>query len=430
MEVPMIEILGRPHRLCNGTSRRDVLRLGALGIAGFSLADLFRLEAAQASPSPAKATNIIMVHLGGGPPHLDTYDPKPDAPSEIRGEFKSIPTKVDGIQIGELFPLQAAMMDRLALVRSIARGVDEHNSSHLITGYSSMERRQSEHPSLGSVNARLNGKKDSLIPPYVSLRGIDFESGLGAAYVGAAYEPLYSDGPGRGDLKLRVNAHRLESRRRMLDKVDGFRRDIDTRAVNAQDAFAQKALEVVSSTATYDALDVSKESADTRKRYGNDQFLVARRLVEAGVRSVALEVGGWDTHSDNFNQMRRIMPPLDKAFTSLLTDLKERGLYDQTVVIMWGEFGRTPQINSTAGRDHWSRVMSAVIAGGGLKMGQAVGATDPMGQDATEDAVRIRDVVATLYHSLGIDPAMTFVDGQSRPVPLIHDAQPIPQLIG
>lgn len=428
----MISIKGAPYRLCGGMTRRDALRIGAIGVGGFALSDLLRLQAA-ASPGKGRARNIVMVHLGGGPSHIDTYDPKPDAPSQVRGEFQAIPTRVDGIRIGELFPLQAAMMDRLAIIRSVYRGVDEHSSSHTVTGYSNMERRtQGERPSIGSVLAKVREDDTSLIPPYVSLRGVNPESGLGAGYLGPGYEPLYSDGPGRSDLKLRINARRMESRKRMLAQVDGFRHVIQSGAVSAQDAFSQKAMDVVSSTATYDALDLSKEDAKTRERYGKDHgnFLLARRLLEAGVRCVTLEVGGWDTHSGNFTQLRSIMPPLDKAVTALLTDLKDRGLYDETVFVMWGEFGRTPTINKDAGRDHWSRVMSAMVAGGGLKMGQVIGSTDTMGSDADDNPVHIREVVATLYHALGIDPHTNFLDGQQRPTPLIHDADPIAQLIG
>jgi len=427
----MITLAGRSHRLCNGLTRRDTLRIGATGIAGFALQDLLRLRA-EAAPTRGKATSIIMIHLGGGPPQLDTYDPKPDAPVEVRGEFKAIPTKVDGIQIGELFPLQAAMMDRLALVRSIARVVpEEHASSHLVTGYTNTERRaQGDRPSIGSVLAKLRSRPDALVAPYVSLRGLNGETGLSAAYLGGAYEPLASDGPGRDDLKLRMNAARLASRRRMLGKVDAFRQVVEARAVTAQDAFTQRALEIVSSSATYQALDVSKETEETRKRYSDDNFLRARRLIEAGALSVALEVGGWDTHSDNFGQLRKIMPPLDKALTALLTDLKDRGLDQQTLVVMWGEFGRTPRVNGTAGRDHWPNVMSAMVAGGGLKMGQAVGETDATASEPKERPLHVRHVVATLYHALGIDPSMTFIDQQARPVPLIHDAEPIKELTG
>lgn len=427
----MITIEGGSHRLCNGLTRRDALRVGGLGIAGFTLSDLLQLQAQAAVPK-RKAKSIIMIHLGGGPSHVDTYDPKPEAPEEIRGEFKAISTKVDGIQIGELFPRQAQMMDQLAILRSCAKVFpEEHASSLMVTGYSNTERRtQGEHPSIGSVLTKLRSSPDALMPAYVSLRGINIETGLNAGFLGPACEPLAYDGPGREDLKLRVASNRLDGRRRMLDKLNGFRRAVDSGAIENQNVFTQRALELVASTSTYDALDIGKETEETRKRYGMEHFLRARRLVERGVQCVAIEVGGWDTHSDNFKQLRSIMPPLDQAFTELVKDLKERGLYDETLIVMWGEFGRTPKVNGTAGRDHWPHVMSVAFAGGGLKMGQAIGTTDPQAMYATEQPYSVRNVVATLYHALGIDPTMNFIDGQSRPIPLIHDAEPIPELIG
>jgi hypothetical protein len=427
----MLTLEGAGHSLCSGVTRRDALRIGTLGALGLTLTDLLRLRA-EASPTKGQATSIIMIHLSGGPSHVDTYDPKPDAPVEVRGEFKAIPTKVAGVQFSEHFPLQAAMMDRLAILRSVHRVVpEEHASSLMVTGYTNTERRAiGDRPSIGSVLSKLRTKTDALIPSYVSLRGNNTETGLGAGYLGGTCEPLVYDGPGREDLKLSVGGRRLANRRKMLDMVDGFRRAIDSRMLNSQDAFAHRALEIVSSSATYDALDISKETEETRKRYDNDHFLRARRLVEAGVQCVALEVGGWDTHSDNFKQLRSIMPPLDKALSALLKDLIDRGLYDSTVVVMWGEFGRTPRVNGTAGRDHWPSVMSVLVAGGGLKMGQVIGATDPTASEPADSPVYVREVVATLYHALGIDPAMTFIDQQARPTPLIHDAGPLPALIG
>ncbi|MGV3720715.1 MAG: DUF1501 domain-containing protein [Actinomycetota bacterium] len=426
----MITLEGGSHRLCNGLTRRDALRVGTLGIAGFALSDLLQLQAQAAVPR-RKAKSIIMIHLGGGPSHVDTYDPKPDAPEEIRGEFKAIPTKVDGIQIGELFPRQAQMMDQLAILRSCSKVFpEEHASSLMVTGYSNTERRaQGEHPSIGSVLTKLRSTPDALMPAYVSLRGINIETGLNAGFLGPSCEPLAYDGPGREDLKLRVAANRLDGRRKMLDKLNGFRRAVDAGAIESQNVFTQRALELVASTSAYDALDIGKETEETRKRYGMEHFLRARRLVERGVQCVAIEVGGWDTHSDNFKQLRSIMPPLDQAFTELVKDLKDRGLYDETLIVMWGEFGRTPKVNGTAGRDHWPHVMSVAFAGGGLKMGQAIGTTDQQAMYATEQAYTVRHVVATLYHALGIDPSMSFIDGQSRPIPLIHDAEPIPELI-
>ena len=431
----MLTLTTDPYRLCSGVTRRDALRVGTLGLAGLGLADLLRLQAEAATISTAprgKAKSIVMIHLGGGPSHVDTYDPKPDAPSEVRGEFKAIDTNLSGVRICELFESQAKRMDRMAVIRSVARVLpEEHASSLMLTGYSFTERRaQGDRPSIGSVLAKTRSRPDSLIPPYVSLRGGSAEHGLTAAYLGPTCEPLITDGPGRDDLRLKIGPDRLAGRRRLLDRMDQSRRALDAAAMKAQDTFSQRAIEIVASSATYTALDVSKETKETRERYGNDHFLQARRLVDAGVQCVAIEVGGWDTHSDNFKQLRRIMPPLDRAFSALLDDLKASGKDQETVVVMWGEFGRTPRVNSTAGRDHWPAVMSAVIAGGGLKMGQVIGATDPLANAAAEDPISVRQVVATLYHALGIDPGMLMIDHQARPIPLIHDAEPIRQLVG
>ncbi len=431
----MITIEGEPYRLCSGVTRRDALKIGTLGLAGFALPDLLRMQSAAAGEfrtTKGRARSIIMVHLGGGPSQVDTYDPKPDAPVEIRGEFKAIGTKVPGVQLCELFPKQAEIMDQLSLIRSVHRVLpEEHASSLMVTGYSNTERRAAgEHPSIGSVLARMRPQPEAKVPPYVSLRGYNIETGLASGFIGAEYDPLVTDGPGRGDLKLRVTNDRLLQRKKLLEKMDGFRRAVDVGMVKSQDAFSQRALEIVSSSDTFDALDVGKETKETRDRYGNDHFVLARRLVERGCQSVAIEVGGWDTHSGNFTQLRQIMPPLDKAIHALITDLKQMGKYDETLLVVWGEFGRTPKVNGTAGRDHWPSVMSAMIAGGGLKMGQVIGRSDAQGADVEDRPVRVREVVATLYHALGIDPAMLLIDPQNRPIPLIHDEQPIRELIG
>lgn len=427
----MISLEGAAHPLCSGISRRDALKIGTLGIAGFSLANLLQAQA-EASTGGGKAKALVMIHLSGGPSHVDTYDPKPDAPVEIRGEFKAIPTNVAGVQFGEHFPLQAQMMDRLAIIRSIQRVLpEEHASSHMCTGWGFTERRAiQDRPCIGSVIARLHGKPDALIPPYVALRGVNGETGLNAAYLGPNYEPLMYEGPGREDLRLRIDMARLNNRRRMLDRVNAFRKEVESGQMTSQDVFSQRALEIVSSSATYNALDISKESEDTRKRYGNDHFLRARRLIEAGAQCIALEVGGWDTHSDNFNNLKNLMPATDKAVTALIKDLIDRGLYDSTAIVMWGEFGRTPKVNGTAGRDHWPAVMSAMLAGGGMKMGQVIGSTDPTASEAKDNPIHVRAVLATLYQAMGIDPKRTFIDNVGRPLELIPDQDPIPQLIG
>lgn len=428
----MITLEGNPYPLCSGVSRRDALKIGTLGWAGLALPNLLQAQA-EAAVTRGRAKSIIMVHLGGGPSHIDTYDPKPEAPVEIRGEFKAIPTSVDGIQIGEHFPLQAKLMDRLALIRSIYRVLpEEHASSHMVTGWGFTDRRNAgDRPSIGAVISRLRGNPNALVPPYIALRGVNSETGLNAAYLGPNCEPFQYEGPGREDLRLRIDMNRLNGRRKMLDRINQFRKDVETKGPLAnQDVFSQRALEIVSSSATYTALDISRETEETRKRYGHDHFLRARRLVEAGVQCVALEVGGWDTHENNFGNLKNLMPATDRGFSALIQDLVDRGLYDQTLVIMWGEFGRTPKVNGTAGRDHWPAVMSAVVAGGGLKMGQAIGSTDATASEVKDQPVHVRAVLATLYHALGIDPKTSFTDNVGRPLELIPDQDPIPQLIG
>jgi uncharacterized protein (DUF1501 family) len=430
----MFTITGKRHRLCNGVSRRDVLRIGSLGLAGLALPDLLRLRAASAA-SGKRASNLIMIHMSGGPSHVDTWDPKPDAPADIRGEFKAIPTNVDGIQLCELFPLQAKMMDRFAIIRSITNAREEHASSHLCCGYWNTERETTgDHPSIGAVLTRERGQRDPLVPAFVSLRGYNRDMGLGAAYLGGDCEPLVSSGPGLQDLSLgrQMDLGRFTARRQLLERLDHVRATIEgSPSLDSQDAFIQRALTIVSSTKTRDALDFKKEDEKTRKRYGaHTSFLVARRLIEAGARCVALETGGWDTHSDNFRSLRTMLPQTDQAISALVQDLWDRGLYEDTVVIMWGEFGRTPKVNGSAGRDHWPRVMSALLAGGGMKMGQVVGATDPQASVAAERQVSVRDVVATLYQALGIDPHLQYMDFGNRPIALVHDGTPISELVG
>ena len=429
----MLTVSGGNIRLCSGLSRRDLLRVGGLGVAGFTLADLFHLRAAAAA-TPGKARNIIMIHLNGGPSHIDTFDPKPDAPTNIKGEFKPINTNVDGIQICEHLPKMAQMMDKLVVLRAINKGVDEHSSSHTMTGYSNRERRvQGDKPSIGSVLWKVNDGPNMLVPGYVSLRGTNMESGLGSGYLEAAYEPLSSNGPGRQDLSLnpRITPARMNARKRLLAQVDDFGRHVmDAKVVTAQDAFTQRAMSVLASSKTRDAFDNSKEPKAVRDQYkGAESFLTARRLVESGVNAVALSYGSWDTHGGNFQSLKQQLPQLDQAFTALVKDLEDRGLLKETLIVMWGEFGRTPRINSGAGRDHWPGVMSAVLAGGALRTGQAYGESDGIGAYAQTDATPIRQVLATIYAALGIDPHTEFMGRDGRPMVLIPDEEPIGKLI-
>jgi hypothetical protein len=374
-----------------------------------------------------------MIYLPGGPTHIDTYDPKPNAPAEIRGEFKPISTNVPGVQLCELFPKQAAMWDKFAVIRSLV-GSNEHSDSSVMTGYSEQLNRVQNHPSFGSVVSKVRSGEESAVPPFVSLRGMS--RGSDSGFLGIAHRPFAPSGPGNANLKLAggVTSERLDERKHLLDTFDDTRRDIDaTGAMAGLDSYTEKAIEMVTSGVVRKALDLSNESSKTRERYGKDAgqaFLTARRLVEAGVGCVTLSIGGWDTHSGNFNTMKRQLPQVDAALTSLIQDLHERGMQDDVVTVMWGEFGRTPKINMSAGRDHWPAVMSALVAGGGLKMGQAIGTSTANAERPKDRPYNIQQVLATLYTAIGIDPAQTFNNGSGRPMYLLDQRDPVTELIG
>jgi hypothetical protein len=381
--------------------------------------------------APAKAA--IMVFLPGGPSHIDMWDPKPDAPAEFRGEFKAIPTSVPGVHICEHMPLQARMMDKLAVVRSLV-SVDEHSDSLVMTGYTENVNRtaaQGQHPSFGAVVSRLrSGATD--IPPFVSLRGMSI--GTEPGYLGVAHRPFTADGPGLRNLRPAngVTAERMGDRRDLLEAFDTARREIDASGtMHGMDAFAQRAFDMIASGAVRKALDLRQEDPRVRDRYkGVEQFLTARRLVEAGVGCVTLGYGGWDTHGSNFKELKRMLPGLDRGIANLIQDLHDRGMQDEVVTVVWGEFGRTPKINnSDAGRDHWAPVMSALVAGGGLRMGQAVGASSARGEYPKERPYKVPHLLATLYRAMGIDPAMTFPSGNGRPMHILDDRDLVTELV-
>ncbi len=414
---------------CDGMGRRDFIRLGALGagVSTLTLADLLRHKAHGASPKTAgKARAAIMIYLPGGPSHMDMYDLKPDAPKEFRGDFNPIATNVPGAQICEHFPLQARMFDKLAVVRSLV-AVDEHSDSQVMTGFSEQTNRLQQHPSFGSVLSRLRGSAGASsgdpVPPFVSLRGMS--RGTEPGFLGVAHRPFTPNGPGLANLKAAgVNTGaNLDARRNLLGGLDDLRRDIDaTGTLTGLDAFTSRAFDMVTSGVVRDALNLDKEAPATRARYkGVESFLTARRLVEAGVSCVTLSVGGWDTHSGNFTTLKKQLPEVDRGIANLVGELHERGMGDDVAVVMWGEFGRTPKVNSSAGRDHWSPVMSALVAGGGMKMGQMVGSSTARGERPKDRPYTVSNLLATLYGAMGIDPAMTFNNGSGRPVHLLED---------
>jgi hypothetical protein len=423
----MLTLWGKRQGFCDGLSRRNFLKIGAFG-AGLTLAEMLRLRALAGTGSSNKAA--IMIYLPGGPPHLDMYDLKPDAPKEFRGEFKPIATNVPGVQICELFPRQAKMWDKLACVRSIV-SADEHSDSLVMTGYRESENRTAHHPSFGAVMSKLRGSAND-IPPYVSLRGMS-RYGTDPGYLGVAHRPFTPDGPGFQDLRLPggVDTARVDDRKSLLSSFDDIRRDIDASGtMKGLDSFTTRAFDMVASGAVRKALDLSKEEPRSHDRYkGIEQFLRARRLIEAGVGCVTLSIHGWDTHGQNFQIMRRNLPDVDRGIANLIQDLHDRGMDKDVVTVMWGEFGRTPKINGNAGRDHWGPVMSALVAGGGLRMGQAVGVTSARAEYPKDRRVTVPQVLSTLYHAMGIDPSKTFPNGSGRPMYILDDRTPVHELI-
>jgi hypothetical protein len=423
----MFTIWGERQRFCDGISRRNFLQVGAFG-AGLSLAGLLKAQAA----AGVSKKSAIMIYLPGGPSHMDMYDLKPDAPKEYRGEFKPIKTNVSGVQICEHFPLQAKMWDKLAVIRSIV-AVDEHSDSQVMTGYSENTNRTANHPSFGSVMSKLRGGEANDIPPYVSLRGMS--RGTEPGFLGVAHRPFTPSGQGIRNLKLAsgVSSSRMEDRKSLLSSFDEMRNDIDaTGTMKGIDSFNTRAFDMVSSGAVRKALDLKREDPRSLNRYrGIEQFLTARRLVEAGVGCVTLSIGGWDTHGGNFKALRKMLPQVDRGIANMIQDLHDRGMEKDVVTVMWGEFGRTPRINNSdgGGRDHWSPVMSALVAGGGLKMGQAIGSSSAKGEVPRDRKCTVPQVLSTLYKAVGIDPSKTFPNGSGRPMYILDDREPIRELI-
>jgi hypothetical protein len=424
----MLTIWGTTQKFCDGLNRRSFLKIGAFG-AGLTLADMLRLRAL-GGETTTRPKAAIMIYLPGGPSHMDMYDLKPDAPKEFRGEFNPIDTNVPGVQICEHMPLQAKMWDKLAVVRSVV-SVGEHSDSLVMTGYSDQVNRVAGHPSFGAVVSKLRGDANGSVPPFVSLRGMSRGSEPG--FLGVAHRPFSPNGPGLQNLKpaTGVDEGRMGQRKDLLEAFDDTRRDIDASGTMAGlDTFTARAFDMVASGTVRKALDLKNEDAKVRERYkGVEQFLTARRLVEAGVGCVTLSIGGWDTHGQNFQTLKRQLPQVDRGVANLIQDLHDRGMQDDVVTIMWGEFGRTPKINNNAGRDHWPQVMGALIAGGGLKMGQAVGASTARGETPKDRPYSASRVLATVYKAVGIDPAKTFTNGSGRPVHILEDREPVSELL-
>jgi hypothetical protein len=442
---------GAAQQYCDHESRRSFLKIGGMsfGATAFGLADLLRAESHQGKTNSHKA--LIQIFLGGGPPHQDMWDIKSDAPSEIRGEFRPIPTNVAGIQICEVFSKLAKRMDKAAIIRSVVGCKDRHESYQCLSGWIPDDMKNlGGRPSIGGAVSKIYGPVDPAVPPFVGLAErsshVPWSDCGSAGFLGATHSPFKPDGPGIENMKLNgISLERLQDRKRLLSSLDAMRRDIDTSGViEGMDAFNQRALDVLTSSKLVDALDLSKESPETLARYGdgkpyqfqydgvatrNDHLLIARRLIEAGVRVVSLSFGRWDSHTKNFDLVRDHGSKLDQCLSALVDDLAERGMLDDVSVVVWGEFGRTPKINKDAGRDHWSPVSCAWLAGGGIRAGQVIGATNRLGEYASERPVHVQEIIATLYRNLGINVSTTtMVDPTGRPQFLV-DHEPIRELI-
>lgn len=453
----MLTLLGGTSRLCDGLARRSFIKIGALsfGATSLTLADVYRAEAAGRGKNPAGSTGqhkaVINIFLCGGPAHLDTFDPKPNAPREIRGPFGPIKTTVPGMEVSELFPRLAAMADKLAVVRSLVGATGGHDAYQCTTGW----RNESlaavgGRPSLGSVVARLQGTIDPSVPPFVGLADKTqypaWSDPGKVGFLGPTYAAFRPSGPDLANMTMNaVNRECLVDRKKLLSGFDSLRRDLDaTGALAGMDAHTERALNVLTSSRLLDALDLSKEDAKVRERYGdgkpyqhqydgaptvNEHLLIARRLVQAGARCVTLSYGRWDSHVKNFDVHRDHGAKLDQCLSALIWDLDRVGILDDVTVIAWGEFGRTPRINKEAGRDHWPQVNAAVLAGGGMRTGQVIGGTNRLGEYAKDRPVTFGDVFATLYHNLGLNPETTTIQDPTGRPQYLSDGRVMKELV-
>lgn len=450
----MLTLLGpKPHRsgFCDGVARRDFLRIGALAMGGLALPGLLRAEAQAGMGRGHKS--VIMIFLPGGPSHQDLFDLKTEAPSEVRGEFRPMATNVPGMQICEHLPRLARMADRYTIIRSMVGAEDRHDAITCHTGRHPRNQPAGGWPSMGSVLARLQGAGDPAMPAFVGLAPkmghAPWSDNGPAGFLGPSCAPFeINKGGGKDDMVLNgITLDRLEDRRGLLSALDRFRRDVDgSEPIAAMDAYTRQAFGILTSSRLVEALDLTKEDPGWVERYGKgdprnrddgapklmEHFLLARRLVEAGSRCVTVAFSRWDHHGDNFGALRQDLPLLDQGLSALLEDLHQRGMEKEVSVVVWGEFGRTPTINKDGGRDHWPRVSCALLAGGGMRHGQVIGATDRLGGEASERPVQFGEVHATVYHCLGIDVnKATVPDLTGRPHFLVDQGlQPMRELVG
>lgn len=468
----MLRIVGKSFRHCDGLNRRDFLAAGALTLGGLTLADLLRAEDAAGVGSSNKA--IINIHLDGGPPQMDMIDLKPSAPQEVRGEFQPISTAIPGFRITELLPRLGAMADRFAFIRSLVGAASRHDAFQCQSGFDAKDMASlGGRPAMGCVVNKLLATPTDTAPAFVDLmqgRPLARNSAR-PGFLGPSYKPfrpdisdqferpleagMVNELKAKGEnyttsLKLsgELNAERMDDRTALLKQLDTLRRNVDRSGMmEAADRFNQQAASILLSGRFAEAMDLSSEDpqvvqkytapASTTERFttADNHFamrklLIARRLVEAGVRCVSVSFSDFDTHSSNFPRMRHMLPILDQGITALVSDLHERGMIDDVSIVAWGEFGRSPKINDKGGRDHWPRVAMAMLAGGGMKAGQVIGSTDKTAAEADSRPVHYQDVFATLYHNLGVNAKRTtIIDPTGRPQYLLDRGEVIGELV-
>jgi hypothetical protein len=411
-------------------SRRDFLRAGSLAVGGLTLPALLRSEAA------GRDINCIILFMNGGASQLETFDPKPDAPEEVRGKVGSIPTAIAGVRFSEVLPRCARTAGKFTVIRSMhsREAIHEKAKQYLFTG--TRPGNAFLHPCVGSVVARELGPKNGL-PPFVVTPGKDIATESG--FLGSSYDPFVAGNPNVDKfsvkdltLPLGLSMEEAQGRARLLGAIDGELYKLEkSDLIDSMDQFQQKALSLIASPAAKKAFQIDEEPASLRDAYGRNTAgqgaLLARRLVEAGVRLVSVFHGGYDTHSDNEKTSRKLMPEFDQAFSTLLTDLEQRGVLDTTLVIAMGEFGRTPKINFSAGRDHWPGAFSIAIAGAGVPPGQVIGRTDPHAGEPVDRPVTVEDLVATIYKKMGVDYTKSY-HALGRPITILKEGKPVKEL--
>lgn len=475
----MLTIHGKSVKHCDGIARRAFLRAGAFGFAGLTLADLLRAEAASATTGGragggASQKAVINIHLDGGPPQMDMIDMKPHGPEEVRGEFAPIKTNLPGFHICELMPKIAKIADRFAFIRSLVGSIGQHHAFQCQSGFDEKDMAPlGGRPAMGCVVSRLLGRPGDKVPAFVDMmQGRPYvRDSARPGFLGPAFRPFRPDmdamfeRPLEDGMKIELSrrgggdatslslldgldAKRLNDRRALLRDLDRMKRRVDASGMmDAMDRFTQQAVGILTSGKFAEAMDLSNESAATVARYtpGDEQghraataesprsalkLLLARRLVEAGVRVVSVSISDFDTHSKNYPRLRQLLPIIDTGIAALVTDLEERGMLDDVSIVIWGEFGRTPKINQSGGRDHWPKASPAMLAGGGMKVGQVIGATDRWAAEVTQRPIHFQDIIATLYHNLGIDPTRTTVtDPKGRPQYLVEEGKVVEELV-